>query len=100
VLGCILEVAVEGVAPDLNKGDADVSIIVDPHLDLIELLKLSVNLLESCLFDGAGAQLIVFSVGRTYLLTLILVNIACLSCQGWIQAFKTLRLAMLLLHAY
>jgi hypothetical protein len=53
------------VAPDLNKGDADVSIIVNPHLDLIELLKLSVDLLESCLSDGAGAQLVVFSVGRT-----------------------------------
>jgi hypothetical protein len=50
-LGCILEVTVEGVVPDLNKGQADVSIIVDPHLDLIELLKLSVNLLESGLFE-------------------------------------------------
>jgi hypothetical protein len=44
-LGCTLEVTVEGVVPDLNKGNADVSIIVDPHLDLIELLKLSVDLL-------------------------------------------------------
>jgi len=50
-LGCILEVTIEGMVPDFNKGHADVSIIVDPHLDLIELLKLSVNLLESGLFE-------------------------------------------------
>jgi hypothetical protein len=99
-LGCILEVSVEGMVPDLNKGHADVSIIVDPHLDLIELLKLSVDLLESGLFERAGAKLIVVSATRAYLLGLILVDIACLSCQGWsIQAFKAVRLAMLLIHA-
>ena len=54
MLGCILEVSVEGVVPDLYKGHTQVSIIVDPHLDLIELLKLSVDLRERCLFDRAG----------------------------------------------
>ena len=101
MLGCILEVSVEGVVPDLYKGHTQVSIIVDPHLDLIELLKLSVDLRERCLFDRAGTKLIFFSVDcAAYLLTLIsLINIACLPYQGWIQAFKALRWAVLLFHA-
>ncbi len=71
-MGYLLEVTVEGVLLDLSKGHTEVSIIVDLELHVVELLKLSVDLLDRRLSAGASTKLVVFLASRTiFFLSLI-----------------------------
>ena len=80
-MGHLKEISAEGMLPVLNKGHTEVTIIVDLDLDLVELLKLSVDLLNRRLSAGAGNHFLVISTNRIDFLRSILVKIACLSSK-------------------
>jgi hypothetical protein len=98
-LGHLKEILAEGMLPVLNKGHTEVSIIVDLYLDLVELLKLSVDLLKRGLSAGAGDYFLFLSANKIYPVLSILAKIACQYSESWIKRFQTFSIDILFIYA-